>query len=253
MKWFPLVCLLFWSSMLWGHGKEKHKHKIIGESGQDNHSQNISSTKSKEIEIEPLQKDFEEKEILHAQTQKVGAGSSENEIKKPAQKTQPPAQKVEATDPLSAWVGLDAFPTLHPMVVHLPVVLLPFALLLLILEFLSRPKKQQLPVIISTIGGTLGALIASYWLHPHVESMSREVLEVLEAHDLFANITTVFASSASIFLLVRYFRWNNEDRKWWTTISFILLASSSLSVAATGHLGATLSHVHQIEISKFKH
>ena len=144
MKWISLVCLLWWSSLLWGHGNEKHKPKIIGESDQDNLSQNISSSKSEEIKIESSQKDFEEKEILHAQTQKQSSRISLDEKKKSTQKTQPPAQKVEATDPLSAWVGLDAFPTLHPMVVHLPVVLLPFALLLLILEFLSHPKKHQL-------------------------------------------------------------------------------------------------------------
>jgi len=92
MKWVSLVCLLCWSSMLWGHGNEKNEPKIIGESGQNNHSQNISSYKSEEIKIESSQKDFEEKEILHTQPQKVGAGISYNEIKKPAQKTQPHAQ-----------------------------------------------------------------------------------------------------------------------------------------------------------------
>ena len=249
MKWFPLVCLLCWSSMLWGHGKEKHEPKIIGESGQDNHSQNISSTKSKEIEIEPLQKDFEEKEILHAQTQKQGSRISLDEKKKSTQKTQPPAQKVEAADPLSAWVGLDAFPTLHPMVVHLPVVLLPFALLLFVIEWQSRPEKASLSVIISAIGGALGAITASFWLHPHVESLSREALTVLEAHDFFAYTTTGLASSAAVCLGIRYFRWNHYDRKWWTLIVFILLSASSITVAATGHLGATLSHVHEVKIS----
>ena len=148
------------------------------------------------------------------------------------------------------WLGLDEFPTLHPMVVHLPVVLLPFAFLLLVIEIFSRSKSPQLPSIIAAFGGTAGALMASYWLHPHVESLSRDALEVLEAHDLFAYITTGFASGASMCLLLRYFRWNSPDRRWWTGSALILLFFSSLSVAATGHLGATLSHVHQVEISK---
>ena len=79
MKWISVVCLLCWSLLLWGHGNKKHKPQIIGESDQDNHSQNISSTKSKEIEIEPLQKDFEEKEILQAQTHKQGSRISLDE------------------------------------------------------------------------------------------------------------------------------------------------------------------------------
>ena len=154
---------------------------------------------------------------------------------------------------MGKWLGLDEFPTLHPMVVHLPVVLLPFAFLLLVIEIFSRSKSPQLPSIIATFGGTAGALMASYWLHPHVESISRDALEVLEAHDLFAYITTGLAWGASMCLLLRYFRWNSPDRRWWTGSALILLFFSSLSVAATGHLGATLSHVHQVEISKSNH
>ena len=249
MKWISVVCLLCWSSLLWGHGNEKHKPKIIGESDQDNLSQNISSSRSEEVEIESSQKDLEEKEILHAQTQKQSSRISLDEKKKSTQKTQPPAQKVEAADPLSAWVGMDAFPTLHPMVVHLPVVLLPFALLLFVIEWRSRPEKASLSVIISAIGGALGAITASFGLHPHVESLSREALTVLEAHDFFAYTTTGLASSAAVCLGIRYFRWNHYDRKWWTLIVFILLSASSITVAATGHLGATLSHVHEVKIS----
>ena len=74
-----------------------------------------------------------------------------------------------------------------------------------------------------------------------------------EAHDLFPYITTGLASEASMCLLLRYFRWNSPDRRWWSGSALILLFFSSLSVAATGHLGATLSHVHQVEISKFNH
>ena len=102
MKWISLVCLLCWSSLLWGHGNEKHKPKIIGETDQDNLSQNINSSRSEEVEIESSQKDLEEKEILHAQIQKHNSRNSLDEIKKSTQKTQLSAQKVEAADPLSA-------------------------------------------------------------------------------------------------------------------------------------------------------
>ena len=251
MKWVSLVCLLCWSSMLWGHGNEKNEPKIIGESGQNNHSQNISSSKSEEVEVESAQKGFRRKRnFTYPNPNPKGEPQIlANEIKKSSRENQRPTQQVEASDPFSAWVGLDAFPTLHPMVVHVPVVLLPFALMLFVMEWRSRPEKASLAVIISAMGGATGAIVASFWLHPHVASLNREAWAVLEAHEFFAYTTTGLASSATICLGFRHFRWNHHDRKWWTLIAFILLAASSLTVAATGHLGATLSHVHEVNIS----
>jgi Predicted membrane protein len=185
-------------------------------------------------------------------TKTNGVAEAVEENIEPPEKVEIMAQ-LEEKRSVGKWLGLDDFPTLHPMVVHLPVVLLPFAFLLLLIEFFSMSKSPQLPSIIATFGGTAGALMASYWLHPHVESISKDALEVLEAHDLFAYITTGFASGASMCLLLRYFRWNSPDRGWWTGSALILLFFSSLSVAATGHLGASLSHVHQVEISKSNH
>ena len=69
-------------------------------------------------------------------------GSSEDELKKSPHNDHFAVQKIDKPDLLSAWVGLDAF-QLHPLVVHLPVVLLPFALLLLTLELISRQKNDN--------------------------------------------------------------------------------------------------------------
>ena len=195
------------------------------------------------------EKDLEEKEISQTLTQKVSSRISTNEIKKSSHKNHRPTQQVEASAPFSAWVGLNAFPSLHPMVVHLPVVLLPFALLLFVIEWRSRPEKASLAVIISAMGGATGAIVASFWLHPHVASLNREALALLVSHEFFAYTTTGLVSSATICLGVRYFRWNHHDRKWYTLIAFILLVASSFTVSATGHLGATLSHVHEVNIS----
>jgi len=235
------------ASPLWGHGNEKHAPKNIGESGQDQHSQSINTPQSEEAQAESAHQDFEKKENLPAQA-KEGSGGSKNEVKVSSQGNQQADQQDEATAPFSVWVGLEDFPTLHPAVVHFPVVLLPFALLLFLMEWWSRPEKPSLAALISAMGGTAGAMVASFWLHPHVDSLSREVRAVLDAHDFFAYTTTGLATGASICLGIRYFRWNRHHRKWWTLLAFILLVASSLSVTATGHLGATLSHVHKGKI-----
>ena len=243
MRIIALIIPVIWGTVIFGHGKEKHEPKIKDDHKIDNTSQMVIP---------------DEGERLNSLNDKENNTKS-NVVAETVEENIEPPEKVEITAPLEAkrsmgkWLGLDEFPTLHPMIVHLPVVLLPFAFLLLVIEFFSRSKSPQLPSIIATFGGTAGALTASYWLHPHVESISRDALEVLEAHDLFAYITTGLASGASICLLIRYFRWKSPDRRWWTGSALILLFFSSLSVAATGHLGATLSHVHQVEISKSNH
>ena len=243
MRIIALIIPLIWGTVIFGHGKEKHEPKIKDDQKVDNTSQMVIPDEGERL------KSVNDK-TNNTKTNGIAEAIEENT--EPPEKVEIMAQ-LEEKRIVGKWLGLDEFPTLHPMVVHLPVVLLPFAFLLLVIEFFSRFKSPQLPSIIATFGGTAGALMASYWLHPHVESISRDALEVLEAHDLFAYITTGFASGASMCLLLRYFRWNSPDRRWWTGSALILLFFSSLSVAATGHLGATLSHVHQVEISKSNH
>ena len=243
MRIIALIIPLIWGTVIFGHGKEKHEPKIKDDQKVDNTSQMVIPDEGERL------KSVNDKTN---NTKTNGVADAFEENIEPPEKVEIMAQ-LEEKRIVGKWLGLDEFPTLHPMVVHLPVVLLPFAFLLLVIEFFSRSKSPQLPSIIATFGGTAGALMASYWLHPHVESISKDALEVLEAHDLFAYITTGFASGASMCLLLRYFRWNSPDRRWWTGSALILLFFSSLSVAATGHLGATLSHVHQVEISKSNH
>ena len=243
MRIIAIIIPLMWGTLIFGHGEEKHEPKIIDDHKIDNTSQKLIPDKGEHLNSLNDKKNNTKTNVV--------AETVEESIE-PHEKVEIMAQ-LEEKRIVGKWLGLDEFPTLHPMVVHLPVVLLPFAFLLLLIEFFSRSKSPQLPSIIATLGGTAGALMASYWLHPHVESISKDALEVLEAHDLFAYITTGFASGASMCLLLRYFRWNSPDRRWWTGSALILLFFSSLSVAATGHLGATLSHVHQVEISKSNH
>ena len=243
MRIIAIIIPLMWGTVIFGHGKEKHEPKIKDDHKVDNTSQMVIPDEGERL------KSVNDKTN---NTKTNGVAEAVEENIEPPEKVEIMAQ-LEEKRSVGKWLGLDDFPTLHPMVVHLPVVLLPFAFLLLLIEFFSRSKSPQLPSIIATFGGTAGALMASYWLHPHVESISKDALEVLEAHDLFAYITTGLASGATMCLLLRYFRWNSPDRRWWTGSALILLFFSSLSVAATGHLGATLSHVHQVEISKSNH
>ena len=100
---------------------------------------------------------------------------------------------------ISGWLGLDAFPTLHSLVVHLSLVLLPFAVFLLLIEWRSRPRKTSLAVILSVLGGTSGALIACFWLHLHVESLSSEAFIGTGGSRIFYFHLQTYCSQCNLF------------------------------------------------------
>ena len=63
--------------------------------------------------------------------------------------------------------GLDDFPSLHPLVVHFPIVLLLIAPGLWLLGLWSKTRSHF--YIAFTLGalGLLGAYMAGSWFHPH--------------------------------------------------------------------------------------
>ena len=169
MRIIAIIISLMWGTVIFGHGKEKHEPKIIDDHKMDNISQKLIPDEGERLNS------VNDKENNTKTT--VVAETGEESIE-PPEKVEITAQ-LEAKRSMVKWLGLDEFPTLHPMVVHLPVVLLPLAFLLLVIEIFSRPKSPQLSSIIATFGGTAGALMASYWLHPHVESIGRDAWRYL--------------------------------------------------------------------------
>ena len=138
MRIIALIIPLIWGTVIFGHGKEKHEPKIKDDHKMDNTSQKLIPA---------------ERESLKSVNDKVN-NTKTNVVAETDEENIEPPEKVEITAQLEAkrsmgtWLGLDEFPTLHPMVVHLPVVLLPFAFLLLVIEIFSRSKSPQLPSII---------------------------------------------------------------------------------------------------------
>ena len=166
MRIIAIIIPLMWGTVIFGHGKEKHEPKIIDDHKIDNTSQKVIPDEGERLK-------FVNDKVNNTKTNGVAETVEENI--EPPEKVEITAQ-LEEKRSMGKWLGLDEFPTLHPMVVHLPVVLLPFAFLLLVIEFFSRSKSPQLPSIIATFGGTAGALMATGYtrtLNPLAETLWR--------------------------------------------------------------------------------
>ena len=134
MRIIAIIIPLMWGTVIFGHGKEKHEPKIIDDHKMDNTSHKLIP---------------DEGERLNSVNDKEN-NTKTNVVAEIVEESIEPPEKFENTAQLEEkrsmgkWLGLDEFPTLHPMVVHLPVVLLPFAFLLLLIEFFSRSESPQL-------------------------------------------------------------------------------------------------------------
>ena len=145
------------------------------------------------------------------------------------------------------------FTTLHPLIVHLPVTLIPFSLFLCILSIVFKKHDFKIVTNISLLLGLLGALFSTFIFHPHDLVLSDKTEEILNIHDFFAYLTISFTILSCISLVIhfKFVRFLKIRIKF--HIPLILIILSSLSVGITGHYGASLSHVHDIKYEKSDH
>ena len=113
---------------------------------------------------------------------------------------------------------LSDFPTLHPMVVHIPVTFIPVALLFSVFSLFYRRRELIWLTLGFASAGLLGGLVAAFPLHPHTAGLSAAAQLTLQKHDFFA-YTTIWLALASVALAAAVF---NHCRRhygslWWKT------------------------------------
>ena len=134
------------------------------------------------------------------------------------------------------------FPTLHPMVVHVPVTLIPMAFVLALVGlFVGQRTLLWLAMAFAAIG-LAGGLIAAYPTHPHTHGLPAAAQATLEKHDFFA-YTTLWLTLLSVPVAATCI-W--KPARWSRIALALTLLLASLSVALTGHYGGTLAYVHGI-------
>ena len=134
------------------------------------------------------------------------------------------------------------FPTLHPMIVHVPVTLIPLAFVLALVGVFAAQRTFLWLALAFAAIGLAGGFIAAFPTHPHTHGLSQAAESTLAKHDFFAYTTLWLTSLAVLVAATCIWKPVRLSR---IGLALVLLLAS-LSVALTGHYGGTLAYVHGI-------
>ena len=136
--------------------------------------------------------------------------------------------------------ALSEFPTLHPLIVHFPIMLLLMAAALQLASLAVFRREMSWLVIILAGLGVFSAWLASNPFHPHTTGLSENAARLLTEHELYADLTFWFGAAGFAAKIVSNFV---LGRKWWSeAIATIFLLAAAVAVAIAGHHGAELVH-----------
>ena len=136
---------------------------------------------------------------------------------------------------------------LHPIIVHFPIALISLAYLYQIFTVIKPdaiPKHLNLWILIPAAISTLPAVITGEKAEESVAELCAEAHEIIENHELFANITTwgiLVLTGTWIYLTLQGHAGQRVQR---LLLAFLTLIF--VSVCITGYLGGELVHFWNI-------
>ena len=139
---------------------------------------------------------------------------------------------------------LDDFPTLHPLIVHFPIILLLVAAAIQAANVYFGKKEFDWIVTVLVFVGALTAWLASENFHPHTGGLSEHAKLVLARHEFWADWTVYLSLAGFILQVVNQFVL--KQKKSATVAVALLLAGSAFSVSMAGHHGAQLAYIEGI-------
>ena len=140
--------------------------------------------------------------------------------------------------------GWNDFPSMHPFVVHFPIVLLLIATFFQFLSFFFHKEAFGMTTLLLLAGGVIGAYVASNFVHPHTAGLTEQAANILAEHEKFADWTVWLSISALIVKTISQFFW--KEKRGLEIITIVLLAGASISVSLAGHHGAQLTHLEGV-------
>ncbi len=150
------------------------------------------------------------------------------------------------------------FPTLHPLVVHFPIVLLLLATLLQFTGFFVFKKELSWITMGFLFLGVVGAWMASNPYHPHTSELTGNAAWLLEQHERYASLTFWAGVAALVVKIITHCFL--KKKLWAEILVFALLATATYFVSTAAHFGAQLTHIegvgpqgHHLEMGDHEH
>lgn len=145
---------------------------------------------------------------------------------------------------------LKEFPTLHPLVVHIPIVFLLMAAVMQGVSLLFFKRELSWTAWVILLVGFAGAYASSTWFHAHTTGLSPEAQQILEEHEAYANYTIWLSGSALVLQSVNLFFLRRKA--WLNAAVAALTVAAAVVVALAGHHGAELVHKQGIGAKGYK-
>ena len=136
------------------------------------------------------------------------------------------------------------FPNLHPLFVHFPVVLLPFAAFFQILGLFVYKKEMSWVVMILVLVGFIAGFIAANFVHPHVGDLPEHARQVYDRHNTYATWTLWLSGIAVLVKLGSHFFLHRT--RWAEGVVALVLLGSAFTVSVAGHYGSQLVFIEGI-------
>jgi len=142
-------------------------------------------------------------------------------------------------------VSFSDFPSLHPLVVHFPIVLLLMAFILQAASLFVFREQLSWVVLTTLAFGFAGAVVAGKYVHPHTtDAISEHAALVLTEHERFASLTIWLSGAGLLLKIISHFF---LKRKLWAEILItLIMLGASVCVSIAGHHGAQLVHIEGI-------
>lgn len=154
----------------------------------------------------------------------------------------PQSETRSSGEPVSASPAepITEFPTLHPLVVHFPIMLIILAAAFQIVSLFVFRREMGWSVVFLALLGAIGAYLSSNVFHPHTTGLTENAQRLLVEHELFAAYTFWLAAAGLVLKIVSQFL---LDRRWWSeAVVTVVLVGAAVAVAIAGHHGAELVH-----------